>query len=235
MAVLAGIFNRLFDRPALTPQQRQRLDSWRDLPRASLKSPLDGSRSVVVDVETSGLNLSKDRLISIGAVALVDGRIDLGDCFYVVLQQRIASDRQNILVHGIGGGAQAAGVPAADALLSFLEYLRRDPLIAFHVEFDRTMIRRAIAQHLGLSFDHPWLDLAYAMPALNPGSGCRSLDDWAARFGIPNASRHHALADAQVTAQLFQVAMAQAQKKRIADFAGLRDLEKAQRWVDSVG
>lgn len=219
--------------PLLTESQRQRLDAWRGLPQLPLK--LAGSRCVVVDVETSGLNLSKDRLISIGAVAVLNGKIDLGDSFYVVLQQQTASDRQNILVHGIGGGAQTAGVPAADALLSFLEYLRRDPLIAFHVEFDKTMIRRAIAGHLGFSFEHPWLDLAYLMPALNPGVRCRSLDDWAARFDIANESRHNALADAQVTAQLFQVAMVQAGKKRIADLAGLYDLEKAQRWVDSVG
>lgn len=229
--------SRWFGRgPSLTPEQQLRLDEWMALPRAAPNLPLNGSRCVVVDVETSGLNLWEDRLISIGAVAVVNGKIDLGDSFYVLLQQPTVSDKENILLHGIGGTAQTEGVPASDALLAFLDYLRRDPLIAFHVTFDQTMIRRAMRQYLGFSFKHPWSDMAYVMPALNPGLAARyrSLDDWNSHFDIHNEARHNALADALVTAQLFQVGQAQAEKKNITDFAGLRDLEKAQRWVSSV-
>lgn len=226
----------LGNRPKLTAQQRQHLAAWQDLPRAMLDAPFSGTRCVVVDVETSGLNLMEDRLISIGAVAVVNGQIALGDSFSMVLQQPTASHKENILLHGIGGAEQTEGVPAADALLAFLDYLRKDPLIAFHVTFDETMIRRAMRQYLGISFKHPWLDMAYAMPALNPvlAAGHRSLDDWIERFAIHNDARHNALADALVTAQLFQVALAQARKKNIIDFAGLLDLEKAQRWVTSA-
>lgn len=222
--------------PLLTPEQKLRLGEWMDLPRAAPNLPLKGSRCVVVDVETSGLNLWEDRLISIGAVAVVNGKIDLGDSFYVVLQQDTVSDKENILLHGIGGVEQAEGVPAADALLDFLGYLRRDPLIAFHVTFDRTMIQRAMRSYLGFSFRHAWSDMAYVMPALNPDLAARfrSLDDWNSHFDIHNEARHNALADALVTAQLFQVSLNQAEKKNITDFAGLRDLEKAQRWVNEI-
>jgi DNA polymerase-3 subunit epsilon len=224
------------NRPQLTVQQQQRLDNWKALPRAALSLPLNGSRCVVVDVETSGLNLWEDRLISIGAVAVVNGKVALGDSFYVVLQQPMVSRKENILLHGIGGTAQAAGVPAPDALLAFLDYLRKDPLIAFHVTFDQTMIRHAMRSYLGFSFRHPWLDMAYVMPALNPDLAARfrSLDDWNALFDIHNEARHNALADALVTAQLFQVGISQAKKKNITDLAGLHDLEKAQRWVSSI-
>ncbi len=222
--------------PQLTAQQQQLLSVWKDLPRAVLDAPLSSARCVVVDVETSGLNLREDRLISIGAVAVVNGQVALGDSFYVVLQQPTVSHKDNILLHGIGSAAQTDGVPAADALLAFLDFLRKDPLIAFHVTFDQTMIQRAIRQYLGFSFKHPWADMAYVMPALNPGLAAqhRSLDDWITRFGIRNDARHNALADALVTAQLFQVALAQARKKNITNFDGMLDLEKAQRWVNSV-
>jgi DNA polymerase-3 subunit epsilon len=194
------------------------------------------SRLVVVDVETSGLNLQHDKLISIGAVAVVNGRIALGDSYYVVLQQQSASEKGNILLHGIGTSEQLDGVPPADALLDFLEFLGKAPLIAFHVTFDETMIRRAMSEYLGFSFKHPWLDLAYVMPSLNPPLARKyhALDDWIGHFGIRNDVRHNALADALATAQLFQVALMQAGKKKVADYAGLRDLEKGQRWVNSV-
>jgi DNA polymerase-3 subunit epsilon len=98
------------------------------------------------------------------------------------------------------------------------------------------MIRRALREYLGFTFKHPWLDLAYVMPGLNPTLAKKNhaLDDWIGHFGIRIDVRHNALADAVATAQLFQIALTQSNKKNISDFAGLRDLEKAQRWVNSV-
>jgi DNA polymerase-3 subunit epsilon len=49
---------------------------------------------VVIDVVTSGLQA---------------GRIDLSDSLEIVLQKGQASDRDNILIHGIGGPAQKEG------------------------------------------------------------------------------------------------------------------------------
>lgn len=222
--------------PALLPEQSRRLEAWKALPAPSLAAPVLASRYVVVDVETTGLDLGKDRLISIGAVAVVEGKVALGDSFYVVLQQQSASDKGNILLHGIGTAAQLEGEPPAEALLAFLEYLGKSPLVAFHVAFDETMIRRALREHLGLNLKHPWLDLAYVMPGLNPplARRCRALDDWIGRFGIRIEARHNALADALATAQLFQVAYVQAARQDVVDMAGLRGVEQAQRWVGNV-
>jgi DNA polymerase-3 subunit epsilon len=224
-------------KPRLTAQQAERLAAWVALPEAGMKGAFERSRCVVVDVETTGLNLMTDTLISIGAVAVVNGKIALGDSFYVVMQQRESSRKENILVHGISGTAQREGMEQTEALLAFLEFVGKSPLVAFHVTFDETMIRRAIRQFLGHTLKHPWLDLAYVMPALYPplAYSHRMLDDWIARFNIRIEVRHHALADALATAQLLQVAQARAhRKKSIADISGLRDLEREQRWVSGV-
>ena len=223
----------LGNKPQLSLQQQQSLSTWQKLPSASLKAPFNSARYVVVDVETSGLSLSRDRLISIGAVAVTNGQIALGDSFSVVLQQANASHKKNILLHGISSSAQTEGVPAANALLAFLEFLRKDPLIAFHVAFDRTMIRRAVREYLGCSFNHPWADMACIMPALYPALAGRygSLDDWISHFHISNDARHDALSDALVTAQLFQIVVARARKIQITNFSGLRDLEKTRYWT----
>lgn len=222
--------------PPLDATQRGRLQLWRAQATVNLDSPVEALRCVVLDVESTGLSLSQDRLISIGAVALVNGKIALGDSFYVVLKQEAASDRGNILVHGIGAAEQMEGEAPADALLSFLDYLGKDPLVAFHVAFDRSMIRRAMSDYLGFDFRHPWLDLAYVMPGLNPPQArkLRALDDWIGHFGIRIEGRHNALADALATAQLLQVALQQAQAHRLDSYAALYDLEKAQRWAGRV-
>lgn len=229
-----SLWSRWFPgKPPLDPTAARRLAAWQALNPASEPVRLDQNRFVVMDVETTGLSLARDHLIAIGAIAVKAGRIDLDDSFEVVLQQEISSGKDNILIHGIGGTAQTGGSAPAEALLQFLEYLGRDPLVAFHVSFDETMTKRALRKYLGLNFRHIWLDLAYVAPALYPELARKyhALDDWVEHFHIKNFARHSALADSLATAQLFQVAMETARKNGIEDLKGLIELEKAQRWV----
>jgi len=222
---------------ALLPAQQQRLEAWLAQPAEDLRRPFAEARYVVVDVESTGLDLQKDRLIAIGAVAVVGGRIDLAQSFEVVLRQDQASSRANILIHGIGGAAQREGQPPVDALLDFLEFLGPSPLVAFHVAFDSTMIGRAMRAYLGINLKHPWLDLAYVVPGLLPQwrHKYRALDDWTGYFGIGNFARHSALADALATAQLLLVALPLAKDKRSEHYRSLQDLEQSYRWVTWQG
>lgn len=210
----------------LTPAQAERLAAWQALPRADLRRPWREMRMVVVDVESSGLDLRRDRLIAIGAIAMCNGTVALGDSLEIVLRQEQISGKDNILIHGIGGEAQREGVPPVDALLTFLEYLGRDPLLAFHVAFDDGMIRKALKHHLGLRLEHPWADLAYLAPALYAklAGRCHSLDQWSQQFGIGNYARHSALADALATAELMLALKPPLTQQRIESFAQLRDI-----------
>jgi len=191
---------------------------------------------VVVDVESTGLSLANDHLIAIGAVAIRAGRIALADSFEVVLRQDVASGKENILVHGIGGSAQRAGLPPQEALLAFLDYLDGAPLLAYHVVFDATMLRKACRKYLGFEFRHTWADLAYVMPELFPEQSHkhRALDEWLQRFAIVNEARHNALADAVATAQLGLIALRAARARRATTFKSLQEMEQAQRWLKAV-
>jgi DNA polymerase III subunit epsilon len=239
MNLPARLFQHLFQRffrtpPPLEPEALERLERWRKHTSVDLTGAFDGSRYVVVDVETTGLDLSSDRLIAIGACAMVNGKVSVADSFEVVLRQDHVSSRDNILIHGIAGETQREGVDPVQALLDFLDFLGESPLVAFHVAFDETMIRRAMKTYLGLNFKHPWLDLAYVLPGLLPeyARRHRALDDWTGHFGIGNFARHSALADALSTAQLFQCAIPIALLNRARHYKSLQDLEKAQRWIN---
>ena len=226
-----------FKRPAVTlsAEHQARLESLKPRISANCTANLAGGRIVVVDVETTGLNLANDQLIAIGAVAINNGRIAYADSFEVVLRQEVESGKANILVHGIGGTAQRAGLPPEEALLAFLEYLDGAPLFAFHVAFDETMLRKAFRKFLGFEFRHAWADLAYLLPEFFPeyAKKYNSLDDWLAHFSIGNDARHNALADALATAQLGLIALRAARAKKAANFKALQDMEKAQRWLNA--
>jgi DNA polymerase-3 subunit epsilon len=167
------------------------------------------ARWVVVDVETTGLDARRDRLLAIAAVAVhIDaGRaaIALGDSFEVVLQHEAAGvepDKDNILLHGIGVGAQRAGVAPRRALTDFERYVAGAPVLGFHVAFDRGVIERH-ARGLGLASPATlWLDIEPLAAVLRPELPARSLDEWMAALDIRCAVRHQAAADTLATAEL---------------------------------
>ena len=225
---------RLFGRGVALPDaQRARLAAWQALPDAPLSLATADARLVVVDVEATGLDLNRDRLIAIGAITIERLRIDFARSFYVVLRQPQASSTENILVHGIGGTAQRAGVPAEEALLDFLEFAGKAPLVAFHAGFDDAMLRRAIDTHLGCAFKPTWIDLAQVAPDVFPGEmrKRRALDDWLALYGITVFNRHDAVADALATAQLFLALHAPARAAGFTTLERMRWHPEAARWA----
>ena len=196
----------------------------------------DKSRWIVLDVETTGLDMHHDQLLAIAAIAVhFDGgmpRIALADSFESVLFHRSAStDKDNILLHGIGVGAQRDGAPPAQVLAAFEQWTARAPLVAYHAAFDQTMIGRAAKAHLGHGLRNPWLDLAPVAAGLCPDIGAQALDDWLEHFGITCAVRHQAAADTLATAELLLRLWPLARAQRSADFAALQRLARSQRWL----
>lgn len=210
--------------------------SWWPWPRR--RPPLDERRWVVLDVEASGLDAARDRLLAIAALAVsvpADRRpgIDLGDSFEVVLRQPEAPvDRPNILLHGIGIGAQRAGMDPREGLAAFATWVGASPLIAFHSAFDETMIRRALHAQAMPALPNPWVDLAQVAEVVRQDLHAKSLDEWLEAFGITVAVRHQAAADTLATAELLLRLWPAIQTQRAAPgFAGLVDLAAQRRWL----
>jgi DNA polymerase III subunit epsilon len=212
------------------------LRRWLDTRRAP-----DAGRWVVLDVETSGLDTRRDRLLAIAAVAVrhAEGttpRIVLGDSFEVVLRQDDGSpahaDKANILLHGIGVGAQRDGMAPDAALEAFERYVGTSPLIGFHAAFDRAMIDRACDRQQRRRLPNPWLDLEPVAAVLHPESRARALDEWLAHFGIECAVRHQAAADTLATAELLlKLWPAVRVQVRSPDVKALLDLAAQRRWI----
>ncbi len=112
------------------------------------------------------MDVANDALISIGAVAIVDGRVVPGDSLEIIVRQATASSRENILVHGVGAHAQLNGTDPPHAVRAFMDYVGRAPMLAFHAPFDRAFLARVTKHYVNQPFDNPWLDLAELAPAL---------------------------------------------------------------------
>ena len=185
--------------------------------------PLEQQRFVVVDLETSGLNTLKDKILSIGAVTIDQSAIALGQQFSCTLRRANHAVSESVLIHQIPPSEVAAGIRPEKALLSFMEYVGSSPLLAFHATFDQRMLVREMDDAFAYDVRHPFYDVAEIAPLLYPEHGMRlpGLDDWVKFFNLQVLQRHNASADALVTAELMLILLKRAKQQGIETLADL--------------
>lgn len=218
------------------------MSGWgRLLARAGLRMPRTDARGgdarwVVIDVESTGLDPRRDRLVAIAGVALhfVEGvpRVVGDDSFEVIVQPASAGfDRANILLHGVGVGAQRGGVTPARALEAFEHWAGPALRVGYHVDFDRVIIEHA-ARAAGVAQARArWLDLAPLAAATHPQVRAKALDEWLEHFAIPCLARHEAVADALATAELLMRLWPALRRAGVTDTDSALALARNQRWL----
>ncbi|MCJ8170856.1 3'-5' exonuclease [Atopomonas sediminilitoris] len=227
-----SIWQRWFNQAqsTLTPHELERL---RLLPAAVGLGDqrLTLQRFVVMDQETTGLNTQRDKVLSIGAVVVEHGHIDMSQQFEVNLKREHNVLNPSVLIHGIAPSAAARGTPPPQALLSFMEWSGECVFLAFHAPFDQRMLARALRNQLQITLRHVFLDLAELAPMLFPDAdiGRGGLDDWVEHFGLQVLARHSAAADAQVSAELALIVLKKAQQQGITTLAELNQRLHAWR------
>ncbi|ALI07902.1 MULTISPECIES: PolC-type DNA polymerase III [Pseudomonas] len=202
--------------PTLPDALQQRLERL-PAPSPLGEGDLRAQRWVVLDLETTGLNLNKDQVLSIGAVVIEDGAIDFSQQFERTLQCNQQKLGPSVLIHGLAPSAIAAGSDPAEALLAFMAFVGDSPLLAFHAPFDSHMLGRALKDHLGYRLQHPFLDVADLAPMLCPQANLRKsgLDEWIDWFKLQVFDRHNASADALATAELALILFSRARQQQI--------------------
>lgn len=180
---------------------------------ASLNEPMDinpialtEARLLVVDLETSGLNIDKDVIISVGAIGIDKQGMALAQTLDKTIDQNI-DVTEAIIVHGITPSDMERGDSFPEVLLDLLELAHGAPIVAHHAWFEKRMLTRALREQFGLELALPFIDTAELAPALFPDAdtGDNSLDHWLDHFRISVHDRHKAFADAFVTAELMLV------------------------------
>lgn len=214
---------------------RERLAQWQTqnagTRRAALREPLALARLVALDLETTGARMDRDRLLSIGAIAVRARTVRHDDTLERFIRQEQSSSAANILIHQIGGQQQLGGEEPAAALLDCLEFLGPAVVVAYRAEFDATILGRELARVLGTRLSNRFVDLAVLLPALFPGTQNDTLEDWLGHFGLGITVRHRALIDAYAHAALLLIVLDRASRLGLNTTGELIRIEKAQRWL----
>ncbi|MDW8335893.1 MAG: exonuclease domain-containing protein [Tepidimonas sp.] len=172
------------------------VQAWDDMPLAALTY-------TVFDTETTGLNPSDgDEIIQIGATRIVNGRLLRHESFEQLVDPRRPIPRETIPIHGITPEMVRGQPDITQVLPAFHAFARDTVLVAHNAAFDMRFLQLK-ERLVGVVFDQPVLDTLLLSAVVHPQQPSHSLEEIAARFGIPVLGRHTALGDAFVTAEIF--------------------------------
>lgn len=186
-------------------------DYWRayqDLCNQKLPENIKEVRFVILDTETTGFDYKEDRILSIGAITLLNNRINLSESFEIYIKQ----DRfnpQTVAIHGIIKNEKVSMLDEEDAMKLFLKYIENAVLVAHHAGFDIGMLNQILKRMALPRLKNKVLDTMILFKATRITSNLidrdknYSLDEIAENYNIEVKDRHTAAGDAYITAMAF--------------------------------
>ena len=210
--------------------EKRAVENLKALDHLDGNAPARGFTFTVVDVETTGLDQKRSRIVSIGAFKVASGRIHLGQYFNQLVNPDGDMPPESITVHGIVPSMVAAAPTGVAALEEFLDYLGSNILVAHNARFDLAFLNRLMQARYGFKLQNLTIDtLPLCKTILLPkllgpmqrqakilGRGAfhpatqshpRSLEAYAHHLGIKIHRRHSAAGDALATAMILQRGM----------------------------
>ena len=174
------------------------------------ETPIEQVRFVVLDSETTGLDPRKDRIVTIGAIAVLNHEILIEDSFEALL--KVAYNSSAVTVHGVTREESRAGLDEPAALDLFLKYLGDGVIVGHHIGHDVETFNAGYERHFGFRLKNSSLDtMALTLHLERDGAFSGrdpiqqfSLDALCALFNIIPHDRHTAPGDAFMTALVFQ-------------------------------
>lgn len=188
---------------------------------------------VVVDLETTGLDYHKDRVVSVGAFRVRDGNVKLGEVFNELVNPGRDIPEDSILVHAIVPDMCRDARPAWEVFQDFLDFLGSDILVAHHALVDLFFLNWVMKEQYGFRLQNLMVDtvLMCRTVLIEPdfygqriGAKRCGLDALAEHYNINVPERHTALGDALATALIFQRLMHQMEEAGWKSLADLIDM-----------
>ena len=203
-AALTGLAARLLGGGSQLAGRPGRRHGPPDPAAPGLDTPLDRLLAVSLDTETTGLDVRRDRLLSVAAIPLHGARVFSAASFDRLVNPGRRIPPASTAVHGITD-AMVDGAPAFAAIAAELgSACARRAWVGHNIGFDLAILRRESAR-AGLPWlEPPALDTLRLYAALFPRAPDLELEAVAADLGVDAHGRHTARGDALMTAEIYR-------------------------------
>ena len=192
-------------------------------------TPLLALDMVVLDTETTGLNVATDRLVQIGAVRMRGAEPRHDETLDLKVDPGVPIPPDSTRIHHLAD-ADVAGAPAtAEAMARLAGFIGDAVVVGHNTHFDLAILRHEADRH-GLEWREPRaLDLALIGAELERGRIDNSLEALALSHGVEVTGRHTALGDALVTARLLAAMLGPLRQRGVRTLAEAEAFQRRPR------
>ncbi len=163
---------------------------------------------VSFDCETTGLNVKKDEILSIGAVKIVNDKIELSESFERFLQPEHHIGEESIKIHHIRPCDITDSIEAKIAIEEFLHFIGNRTLIGYYIKFDIAMINRYAKKIIGTTIPNKSIELSnmyykrYQKKSSHEFVDLK-FDTIMKNLDLPELGQHDALNDAVMSSMMY--------------------------------
>lgn len=208
------MFERLFGtdfqrRRALAKAQPGALYDYLSHPFPGRNAVCRDAPIVAVDLETTGLDPTKDDILSVGLVEIQGMGIKLGTAWHEIVRVDRDIPEDSAVIHHITDDHSAAGRPIEEVLPELLKRLEGKVMLVHYSRIEQLFIDAACRRLYGSRFVIPIIDtlklgqrvFERRNHTIQPGD--LRLFNLRPRYNLPHYKAHNALNDALSTAELF--------------------------------
>ena len=179
---------------------------------------------IAVDLELTGLDASKDQIISVGWTCIDNGRIQIGSNRHILVN----ADRtvgESAVIHELMDNEVSGGEDVVFALESLFEAAAGRVWVFHHAGLDVSFLQKACHQWLGAAPPFAGLDTMKIELGLRKRrdqpvqQGDLQLARLRSVYHLPRYTAHNALIDAFATAELLLAIAARLDRKKSLDLA----------------
>jgi len=157
----------------------------------------------VLDLETTGLDVRRDRIVQVAVLGMLGSRLISELRLDQLINPGVPIPPQASAIHHLED-RHVTGAPAfADFASTLKEALAGRVVVGHHTAFDLAVLRHEAARAGVAWHEPPSLDVALLLGALEPTLPDLSLEGVTRWLGVAIEHRHSALGDAQATAAAF--------------------------------
>lgn len=185
-------------------------------PQFDLDTSVQEMDYLILDLETTGLQIDTDLILSMGWVTMSNNKIDLGRSVHVYIDEESQIQPETAVINHITPQMLKGGLPLHEAMHMLFKAAQGKVIIAHACSVEKAFIDHYIQAHFGLlPLPIFWLDTLAIEKKMAASRNHHDIDlslsETRKRYQLPEYNGHNALIDALATAELFL-----AQTKRLS-------------------
>ena len=165
------------------------------------KQPKEKEIEVVIDVETTGLDYTRERIIEFAGVKLVNGKVK--EKFETLINAKQHIRKSSQAIHGISEEDLIDAPTEEEIYPKIFEFIGDAPVVAHNAIFDYSFLNRTSKRLYNKPFENNYVDTQMMFKEVYPQYESCGLDTMASVFGASNKKRHRVMGDAMALAKCY--------------------------------